>query len=125
MPQSAFIDAQVTGTHGGTPHTLGVPPPPQVAGGVQEPQDRRPPQPSAAGPQSMPSCLHVFGMHIIAMSTPLPLDPHWLGTPPPPQVSGAWHVPQSIMLPQPSPAGPQLKPSCAHVWGTQPEFPPH
>ena len=43
--------------------------------------------------------------------------PHLL-LPPPPQVSGAVQVPQLRVPPQPSPAGPQLKPSAAHVVGT-------
>jgi hypothetical protein len=32
--------------------------------------------------------------------------PHSEGVPPPPQVFGAWQLPQSSRLPQPSPAGP-------------------
>src|ERR1700733_10659376 len=53
--------------------------------------------------------------------------PHWLGTVPP-QICGGVHVPQLWMRPpQPSPTGPQLSPSCAHVLGTQstpPSTPP-
>jgi hypothetical protein len=43
--------------------------------------------------------------------------PHMPG-PPPPHVAGDMHVPQESMLPQPSPAGPQLMFCCAHVLGT-------
>jgi hypothetical protein len=38
------------------------------------------------------------------------VHPHWLGTPPPPQVSGASQEPQSA-LPHPVSTGPQLAPS--------------
>ena len=41
--------------------------------------------------------------------------------PPPPQVCGAEQVPQLSWLPQPSAAGPQLKPRSMHVLGTQVE----
>src|SRR5262245_5866645 len=36
------------------PHTLGVPPPPQVRGCEQEPHDSVPPHPSGTAPQSLP-----------------------------------------------------------------------
>ena len=36
------------------PHTLDVPPPPQVSGLVHEPQLRLPPQPLEIVPQSLP-----------------------------------------------------------------------
>src|SRR5258708_39393945 len=66
----------------------------------------------------MPSCWHVIGVQ-------LP-PPHTPGVLPPPHVSGKPHVPQLEMrLPQPSPAGPQLYPCCAHVSGMQPFMPPH
>ena len=41
------------------------------------------------------------------------------GSPPPPQVWGAVQVPQSRVPPQPSAAGPQVKPSWAQVRGVQ------
>ena len=50
-------------------------------------------------------------------ATELPV-PHLLN-PPPPQKSGAVHVPQSSWPPQPSPANPHVKPSFAHVVGVQ------
>jgi hypothetical protein len=44
------------------PHTPGVPPPPQVCGGVQVPHDGISlPQPSPAGPQKIICCAHVSG----------------------------------------------------------------
>ena len=52
MPQLAPAPAQVVGTH--TPHTLAVPPPPQVAGDAHEPQSRVPPHPSLIAPQLAP-----------------------------------------------------------------------
>src|SRR5512140_2508174 len=49
--------------------------------------------------------------------------PHWLGVVPP-QIAGGVQVPQLAMRPpQPSPTGPQLAPSCAHVLGTHGEPP--
>ena len=47
------------------------------------------------------------------------LPPQTLAVPPPPQVCGAAQVPHWRTLPQPSPTGPQLAPSCAHVFGVQ------
>jgi hypothetical protein len=92
------------------PHTLGVPPPPQLCGGVQFPQLRRPPHPSASGPQEFAGkSVHVFG---VQLDRPVP---HLLGLPPPPHFSGAWQVPHWISFPQPSPAGPQSSPRSAHV----------
>src|ERR1700733_7779710 len=44
--------------------------------------------------------------------------PQTLACPPPPQVCGDVHVPQLNVPPHPSPAGPQLKASPAHVFGT-------
>lgn len=52
------------------PHTLGVPPPPQVKGGTHVPQSMMPPQPSAMGPQLAPACWQVRGVHGLAT--------HWL-----------------------------------------------
>jgi hypothetical protein len=47
-------------------------------------------------------------------------QPQTLDLPPPPQVCPEGHVPHIRMLPQPSPATPQLNPSCAHVNGQHP-----
>jgi len=50
---------------------------------------------------------------------------HWItvpqtfGVPPPPQVSGRVHVPQSRVPPQPSAIMPQFAPAAAHVVGEQ------
>jgi hypothetical protein len=54
---------------------------------LQVPQFKRPPQPSATGPQVAPTDAHVRGMQ-------LSLPPHTLGVPPPPQYSGALQPPQ-------------------------------
>jgi hypothetical protein len=45
------------------------------------------------------------------------LAPHWFAFPPPPHVSPAPHVPQSIVPPQPSGNDPQLAPATAQVVG--------
>ncbi len=71
------------------PHSLGVPPPPQVCGSVQVAQVRMPPQPSPCWPQTVkPSfalmAAHVVGVQIGPPSGPRPLlPPHTLGPPPP------------------------------------------
>jgi hypothetical protein len=49
-----------------------------------------------------------------------PPGPHWPAAPPPPQTSGAGHVPQLRRPPQPSPAGPQLRPWSLQVDGQHP-----
>src|SRR6476620_6470269 len=85
---------------------------------VPQPPAIKPPQPSPTlVPQLKPSCAQVLGTQVGA--------PHLLGVPPPPQVPLA-QVPQPGLLlaslatpPQPSPAVPQLRPSCAQVFGTQ------
>jgi hypothetical protein len=51
--------------------------------------------------------------------------PHWLGTPPPPQICGAVHAPHWSKPPQPSPCGPHVAPSAAHVVGMHAAAPPH
>jgi hypothetical protein len=48
--------------------------------------------------------------------------PQTFRVPPPPQVSGASHPPQSSRLPQPSSIVPQFLPSAAHVVGVQHRF---
>ena len=48
------------------------------------------------------------------------VPPHWLGTPPPPQVWPAAHAPQSgVSPPHPSATCPQLALACWQVRGTQ------
>jgi hypothetical protein len=121
-PQFAPIDAQVLGVHiggpasGKLPHTFGVPPPPQVAVPLHEPQFRRWPQPSATIPQVAPIVAHVLGTHC-------DVPPQVLGTPPPPHVWDPEHDPQSRTWPQPSPAWPQWTPSDVHVWAMHDEPP--
>jgi hypothetical protein len=75
------------------PHVPGVPPPPQVSGGVQVPQFAvLPPQPSGYGPpQVNPRLPQVSGTHGVPPQVP--------ATPPPPQVSGAVQVPQTAVMP--------------------------
>jgi hypothetical protein len=125
LPQLAPSAAHVVLVH---PHWYGVPPPPQVWGAVHAPpQLRVPPQPSGGLPQLAPSAAHVVLTH-----APMP---HWFGLPfpvpdPPPQTSGAWHVPQSSMLPHPSDSVPHVAPRAAQVVGVQPHTfgtppPPH
>ena len=104
------MSAQVLRVHGGVPHTLAVPPPPQVSGRLQVPQLSELPQPSPWVPQVTPSSVQVLGVQAT-------VEPHWLGVPPPPHVPASPQPPQSSGLPQPSPAGPQLKPSSEQVFG--------
>jgi hypothetical protein len=99
VPQFWPVGQVVLGTHG-VPQTLGVPPPPQVAGAVQVPQLSMPPQPSAMEPQFWPLGQVVSGV-----------QPQTLGVPPPPQVWGEVHAgPQKSMPPQPFGSVPQLEP---------------
>jgi hypothetical protein len=77
-----------------------------------------PPQPSPVVPQPTPSAAHVVGVQVAAS-----LCPQTLGFPPPPQVSAPVHVPHASIPPQPSDCAPQLKPSFAHVVGTQATLP--
>jgi hypothetical protein len=118
-PQEMFCCAQDSGTQlDFPPQTPDTPPPPHVCGGVQLPQlVITMPQPSPVGPQERPWAMQVEGMQ----PPPLPpasagTPPHCPGTPPPPHVCGGVHVPQlAIVLPQPSPAGPQVRFCWAHV----------
>jgi hypothetical protein len=64
----------------------------------------RPPQPFAASPQFWPAGHAVAGVHGTLPSTPRPLLPPHLLTPPPPQNCGSVQVPQLIRPPQPSAA---------------------
>src|SRR4051794_37443025 len=63
-------------------------------------QSSTPPQPSDCCPQSKPRSSQLWGVQAAA-------PPQRLGSPPPPQVSGAVQPPHSIKLPQPSATGPQ------------------
>jgi hypothetical protein len=90
--QQSLSTAQVEMLHG-APHTLGVPPPPQLAGAAQEPQLRTLPQPSPSWPQLIPREAQVAGVQAL---------PHTLAVPPPPQVWGEVQLPQVIVPPQPS-----------------------
>jgi hypothetical protein len=105
-PHSAPSSAQDLGLHAQTPCT---PPPPHVLGEVQVPQESDFPQPSDASPQSSPSVVHVFGVHV-----PVPQ----VFGPEPPHVSPAGHVPQSSVFPQPSGKLPQLAARSLQVFGT-------
>jgi hypothetical protein len=80
------------------------------------PQFNSPPQPSAAGPQLIPSCAQVCGTHAPPGGTAVPQT---LGVPAPPHVWGAVHVPQLRTPPQPLPTGPQFLPCPAQVSGVQ------
>jgi hypothetical protein len=105
------------------PHLL-KPPPPQNCGALHEPQLSSPPHPSPAGPQLNPSCWHVRGTHKVPPSADSPSLPPQTLNPPPPQYWGFVHEPQLSVPPQPSPATPQVKPSCWHVLGRQSDPPP-
>jgi hypothetical protein len=84
-PQFAPSAAQVVGVQ---PHTLAVPPPPQVLKPLHEPQLSMPPQPFGAVPQLNPRAMHVVGV-----------QPQTRAVPPPPHVSGDE---------QPAPQAPQF-----------------
>src|SRR5262249_22184698 len=51
------------------------------------------------------------------------VQPHWLATPPPPQVCGAAQVPQLSVPPQPSAKVPQLSPAGQLLAGVQTHVP--
>ena len=62
-PHPAFAPVHVWGTQAAVPpHTLGLPPPPQVLGAVQLPHCRTLPHPSPTGPQSAPRSEQVRAM---------------------------------------------------------------
>jgi hypothetical protein len=109
-PSVLVLDVQHDGPV--QPHTLGVPPPPQVFGAEQVPQLSEPPQPSASVPQFLPCAVQVVGV-----------QPHTLGVPPPPQVCGAVQLPQLSEPVQPSEMVPQFLPWAAQVVGVQGAFP--
>jgi hypothetical protein len=72
-PQFLPCAAQLVGVH---PHTLAVPPPPQVFGAVQLPQSSDLPQPSLICPQFLPSPTQVLGTHApVPQTLGLPLAP--------------------------------------------------
>jgi hypothetical protein len=116
-PQSTPSPVHVFGTQA-EPHWLGVPAPPQVWGVGHVPHMSIPPQPSPVVPQPTPSAAQVVGVQVDAS-----VWPQTLGLPPPPHVSAPVHVPHWSIPPQPSDCAPQLKPSLAHVVGTQATLP--
>src|SRR4051812_13672459 len=61
------------------------------------------PQPSASRPQVAPRSSQVLGSQTTSVTLG---SPQWLGTPLPPQVSGASQPPHLMMPPQPSATGP-------------------
>jgi hypothetical protein len=89
------------------PHWPGTPPPPQLWGDEHDPQDRRLPQPSPAGPQETFCDWQVCGTQTDPPSGPPPDAPH-MSKPPPPHVCPAEQVPQLSSAPQPSLAGPHV-----------------
>jgi hypothetical protein len=88
---------------------------------VHVPQLSESPQPSPAGPQLIFCEAQVSGTQSPPSKPPsggMKPVPHTPGLPPPPHFKGDAHVPQeAINPPQPSPAGPQLKPMSAQVFG--------
>jgi hypothetical protein len=89
------------------PHTLAVPPPPQVLGAMHVPQLSTLPQPSPMGPHVAPIEAHVRGTQGMPASG---AEAHWLGTPPPPHICPVEQVPHWSRFPQPSASGPQVAP---------------
>ncbi|MFO0674446.1 MAG: hypothetical protein U0235_33355 [Polyangiaceae bacterium] len=55
---------------------------------------------------------HAFPAHVVAMGSAV--HPHLPTSPPPPQVSGAAHVPQMTSLPQESFAVPHVLPASSN-----------
>jgi hypothetical protein len=118
-PQLSPSAVQVVATHVLAPQTFALPPPPQLP--VEHvPQSSVPPQPSGIVPQFRPSAVHEAFV-----------QPHALGVPAPPHVSGAVQVPQVTVVPQFVVASPQLFPAQAVARsGVQPQTfdtppPPH
>src|SRR5262249_60361435 len=81
---------------GATPQTFATPAPPQVAGAVQTPQVRVPPQPSGTVPQFLPRAAQVVGVQM----------PQTFAV----QTFGAVQTPQVSVPPQPSEMVPPLAP---------------
>jgi hypothetical protein len=81
-----------------------MPAAPQDCPGSQLPQSILPPQPSPTTPQYWP----VACVQLVGEQAPESDDaPHTFEMPPPPQVNGEGHAPQSSKRPQPSPMAPQ------------------
>jgi hypothetical protein len=96
------------------PQALPCPPPPQVCGAAQLPQESVLPQPSPIWPQFAFWSAQVRGAHPSACP-----EPHWFG-PPAPHDCPVGHVPHWTIPPHfGSVVGPQFAFSCAHVEGTQ------
>jgi hypothetical protein len=94
-PHSMPCCSQLSALQLTVPHLYAAPPPPHVPE-VQGPHVTVPPQPSGSVPHSAPRAAHVFGVQT-------PLEPHWFGTPAPPQVWPVGHVAQvDVRPPQPS-----------------------
>jgi len=93
------------------PHTLGVPPPPQLSGSSQVPHSSVAPQPSLCTPQATPSVAHDVGVQAFT--------PH-LFCQPPPQISPSGHVPHATVSPQPFGAMPHSAWSFSQLVGMQP-----
>jgi hypothetical protein len=79
------------------PHLLGVPPPPQVCGGVQVPHWSTPPQPSPAGPHSTACCAQVRGVQAgpesgTSMTVPPSVTPMGPGPSEPESTTGSTKV---------------------------------
>jgi len=117
-PQPSLIAPQflpwalhVVGVHAGAPHTLGVPPPPQVWPEPQVPHCRTELQPSLIVPQFFPWAAQVVGEQLPT--------PQTFAVPPPPQLWPEPQVPQLTLPPQPSGMLPQFWPGPHAVRGVQ------
>jgi hypothetical protein len=123
VPTASTGQQSLDDLHGTTlvqpPHTLSVPPPPQVSGAAHVPQSSRPLHASEIVPQFFPCAVQVVGV-----------QPQTFGVPPPPHVCGPAHVPHSSEPPQRSEIVLQFFPCAAQVVGVQPQTfgvppPPH
>src|SRR5579862_674603 len=72
--------------HVPTPHWLSTPPPPQVSGSAQAPQERNPPQPSGGCPHAPANWEHWKGTHGLHLPPSQPKAQAW-------SVSGYSHWP--------------------------------
>ncbi len=117
-----MVDPPSGATPGGKPHLLN-PPAPHVCGAAHVPHCRRPPHPSAAGPQVKPKAAHVLGVHetVRPPSGLTPAGRPHLLKPPAPHVSGAVQLPHCRSPPQLSAPGPQSYPRAEQVVGTHEE----
>jgi hypothetical protein len=108
-PATAFgLKVRLCGTGGGTAQTFGVPPPPQKAGDVHDPQASQPPAPSGIAPQFLPCA----PQEVVGVS-----GPQTLAVPPPPHVRLPEQLPQVSVPPQPSEIVPQFLASEAQLTG--------